>query len=110
MSRRHIKNEIGRARSEIGVAQTDLSGNRLGIQRMDVLSSGQHQRVADGVTSRARLHVLSIQCLRQGAQLVVFHHLLQAEVNVPTQTEAQWCQTDREEGEQLTTGLSDVAQ
>lgn len=47
----------------------------LGVQGVDVLAGGQHARVTDGVTTGARLHVLAVQGLSQGAQLVVLDHL-----------------------------------
>mmetsp|Transcript_45111 Transcript_45111/g.134702 ORF Transcript_45111/g.134702 Transcript_45111/m.134702 type:complete len:598 (+) Transcript_45111:1213-3006(+) len=57
-------------------------GDGLRVERMDVLARGQHQRVADGVATGARQHVLAVQALDQGAKLVVIDNLRQAEVQV----------------------------
>mmetsp|Transcript_21009 Transcript_21009/g.46075 ORF Transcript_21009/g.46075 Transcript_21009/m.46075 type:complete len:1268 (+) Transcript_21009:731-4534(+) len=67
---------------QLGVLQGSLGGDGLGVQGVDVLAGGQHHGVTDGVTTWARLHVLAVQGLSQGAQLVVLDHLLQAELQV----------------------------
>ena len=42
-----------------------LRGDGLGVQRVDVLSGGQHTRVPDGVAAWARLHVTTLQRSRR---------------------------------------------
>lgn len=37
-----------------------LGGDALGVQCMDVLASGKHSGVPDGVTPWARLHILAL--------------------------------------------------
>mmetsp|Transcript_35577 Transcript_35577/g.55911 ORF Transcript_35577/g.55911 Transcript_35577/m.55911 type:complete len:571 (-) Transcript_35577:844-2556(-) len=59
-----------------------LRGDALGVQRVHVLARGQHVRVADGVPAGARHHVVAVQRGDQAAELVVGHHLLQAELQV----------------------------
>jgi hypothetical protein len=42
---------------------------------MDVLASGQHPRVPDGITTRTRLGVLAVKGLSESTELIVLHHL-----------------------------------
>eukprot|EP00967_Tisochrysis_lutea_P151749 scaffold295708_cov19-Tisochrysis_lutea.AAC.1 len=60
-----------------------LSGDGLRVQGVDVLASGQHTRVADGVTAWSRLHIAALQASDEGTDLIVLHNLLKAELEVP---------------------------
>ena len=57
-------------------------GDRLGVQRVDVLAGGEHLGVADGVAAGAGEHVLAVERLGERAELVVLHNLLEAEAEV----------------------------
>mmetsp|Transcript_27247 Transcript_27247/g.59503 ORF Transcript_27247/g.59503 Transcript_27247/m.59503 type:complete len:1448 (-) Transcript_27247:88-4431(-) len=57
-------------------------GDRLGVQGVDVLAGGEHVGVADGVAAGAGEDVVAVERLLERAQLVVLHHLLQAELEV----------------------------
>jgi hypothetical protein len=62
-----------------------LSRDRLRVQSMHVLASGQYIRVPDWVTSGSWYHVLTVECPHQTAQFIVCYHLLQAELYVGEQ-------------------------
>ena len=66
----------------LGCSHRGAGGNRLRIQRVDVLAAGKHTRIPNRVTTRARKDVFAIQSLQETLHLHVGTHLLETEAQI----------------------------
>jgi hypothetical protein len=61
--------------THLGAINSSAGGDALGIKSVHVLASGEHIRVPDGISARAREDELAIKGLDKSAELVVSDNL-----------------------------------